>query len=69
MRTARALAGLFEFEEFEQEFEEDFENESRHAPTLRVAADLIAQRAVRKAGPKSSLNKLNREKPKVNIEK
>ena len=30
---------------------------------------LIAQRAVRKAGPKSSLNKLNREKPKVNIEK
>ena len=38
MRNARDLAGLFEFEEFEQEFEEDFENESRHAPTLRVAA-------------------------------
>ena len=25
VRTARGLAGLFEFEEFEQEFEEDFE--------------------------------------------
>ena len=34
-RNARALAGLFEFEEFE----DYFENESRHAPTLRVAAD------------------------------
>ena len=50
LRNARGLARLFEFEEFEQEFEEDFENESRHAPTLRVAADLIAQRAVRRAG-------------------
>ena len=48
-RTARALARLFEFEEFEQEFEEDFENLFGHAPTLRVAADLIAQRAVRRA--------------------
>ena len=37
------------------------------SPSVR-AADLIAQRAVRKAGPKSSLNKLNMEKPKVNIE-
>ena len=43
-RTARGLARLFEFEEFEQEFEDYFENESRHAPTLRVAADLIAAR-------------------------
>ena len=34
-RNARALARLFEFEEFE----DYFENESRHAPTLRVAAD------------------------------
>ena len=50
VRTARGLARLFEFEEFEQEVEEDFENEFRHAPTLRVAADLIAQRAVRRAG-------------------
>ena len=35
----------------------------------RMKPYLIVQRAVRKAGPKSSLNKLNREKPKVNIEK
>ena len=45
-RNARALAGLFEFEEFERRFRTPF----RHAPTLRVAADLIAQRAVRRAG-------------------
>ena len=36
----------FEF----KEFEDYFENESSHAPTLRVAADLIALRAVRRAG-------------------
>ena len=35
MRTARGLAGLFEFEEFEDNFDILF----RHAPTLRVAAD------------------------------
>ena len=45
MRNARALARLFEFEEFEDYFENIF----GHAPTLRVAADLIAQRAVRRA--------------------
>ena len=35
----------FEFKEFEE-----FDILFRHAPTLRVAADLIAQRAVRRAG-------------------
>ena len=54
MRNARGLARHFEFEEFEQEFEEDFENESRHAPTLRVAADLAAQRAVRRPALQSA---------------
>ena len=44
VRNARGLARLFEFEEFEQEFEDYFENESRHAPTLRVAADSSAPR-------------------------
>ena len=42
-RNARGLARLFEFEEFEEEFE-DFEILSRHAPTLRVAADSNATR-------------------------
>ena len=50
MRTARALARLFEFEEFE----DYFENEFRHAPTLRVAADLTAQRAVRRPALQSA---------------
>ena len=43
MRTARGLARLFEFEEFEDYFEILF----GHAPTLRVAADLIAPRSPR----------------------
>ena len=54
MRNGRSLARLFEFEEFEQEFEDYFENESRHAPTLRVAADLTAQRAVRRPALQSA---------------
>ena len=44
LRNARGLARLVEFEEFE----DNFENISSHAPTLRVAADLTAQRAVRR---------------------
>ena len=36
-RNERGLARLFDFEEFE----EDFDFLSGHAPTLRVAADLI----------------------------
>ena len=39
-RNARGLARLFDFEEFEEDFDFLF----GHAPTLRVAADLIASR-------------------------
>ena len=46
VRNARGLAELFDFEEFEDHFEARFS----HAPALRVAADLIALRAVRRAG-------------------
>ena len=45
MRNAQGLAELFDFEEFE----DHFEVLSSHAPALRVAADLIALRAVRRA--------------------
>ena len=50
LRNARALARLFDFEEFERLIR----CRSSHAPTLRVAADLTAQRAVRRPALQSA---------------
>ena len=59
VRSAECAGPAWDFEEVEE-----FRFPSRHAPTLRVAADLIAQCAVRRARFECSIDFSKNENPK-----